>query len=68
MGRDIRQTTDSVETERRHKYLFLASIFFMVVVIIGLAVIGFGLLYVLKSELGIDIFPDRHLWDILLGQ
>jgi hypothetical protein len=68
MGRDIRQTTDSVETERRHKSLFLASIFFMVVVIIGLAVIGFGLLYVLKSELWIDIFPDRHLWDILQGQ
>ena len=25
-------------------------------------------LYVLKSELGIDIFPDRHLWDILQKQ
>jgi len=33
-----------------------------------LAVIGFGVLYVLKSELGIDIFPDRHLWDILQKQ
>ena len=68
MGRDIRLTTDSGETERRHRSLFLASIFFMIVVIIGLAVFGFGVLYVLKSESGIDIFSDRHLWEILQGQ
>lgn len=33
-----------------------------------LAVIGFLAAYLLKSLAGIDIFPDRHLWDFLSGE
>ncbi len=35
------------------------------VVVVAIAILSFLLLYKLKTALGIDIFPDMHLKDIL---
>lgn len=68
LGRDSQQTTDHVESDRRTTSLFMASLLFLAVMMVGLVTLGLGVLYILKSELGIDVFPDRHLWDIIRGR
>lgn len=68
MGRDVRQETHNVEMERRNTSLFMASVLFLAVSMIVLIIFSFGVLYILKSEMGIDLFPDRHLWDVLKGE
>lgn len=41
---------------------------FIIILAVLIFVVVFYLLYLLKSTLGIDIFPNRHLSDILRGK
>ena len=68
-GRDRRATTIKIELNRirrvpkggrRLLYLFAAG-----VILAGLLAVFFSVLYLIKSFLGIDIFQDYHLSDLL---
>jgi len=65
MGRDRRYSVKSVEKERRRTSDIIASIIFIFTILSPIVVGIFFLLYLTKSFLGFDIFPDSHLWDIL---
>lgn len=63
LGVDRRESTKAVELERRWRgALAGGAVFFLVALVpAGLAILL--LLYVLKSAVGIDLFPDKHLLD-----
>jgi hypothetical protein len=69
IGKDRRQATRKILIERRQKASFMAGAVFILVlflnVFLTVSVLGFFILYFAKSFLGIDIFPDQHLWDFL---
>jgi len=65
MGRDRRYTVKSIEKERRRSADIFASFLFFITILSPIIVGLFLLAYFIKSFLGIDIFPDSHLWDIL---
>jgi len=65
LGRDPRQSIHHIESDRRTTSLLMASVLFLAVMMIGLVIFSLGILYILKSELGINIFSDRHLWDFI---
>ena len=65
MGRDQRRTTRAIETERRQKVALAGKVLFFISVFSPFILLIFLFLYVLKSVLGIDIFPNRHFWEIL---
>ena len=59
-------------TQQARKIAFLrigklvVDSFFIIFATIPFFLLIFMLLYLIKSALGIDIFPDKHLWDIIL--
>lgn len=67
LGRDRRRAIRKTDEERRRR----ASLCFQALILLLLAVVlsaGFLIfsavgLYIIKSVLGIDLFPDKHLWD-----
>jgi hypothetical protein len=67
VGKDRRKATRKILVERRQKASFMAGVVFIGIlflnVFLTVAVVGFFILYVAKSFLGIDIFPALHLWD-----
>jgi len=65
MGRDRRYSVKAIERERRRNSDIIASILFVFTILSPVIVGIFLLLYFIKSFLGIDIFPNTHLWDIL---
>lgn len=71
LGKDRRTAARAKVIERRRRGSLLAGL--LLVGIVGIGVIVFLLallfmvLYLLKTALGIDIFPDTHLWDMLSG-
>lgn len=69
LGRDQRSKVCEVQVDRRERTTHLLRAFLVLLLFsllfLGLAVVVLWLLYLLKSFLGIDIFPDRHLCDIL---
>ena len=70
-GRDKTAATRTRLIERRRKGSLLAGLLLAgsvaVVISLFLLAILFGIVYLLKTALGIDIFPDSHLWDLLTG-
>jgi hypothetical protein len=67
-GRDRRETRQSIFAERRRKAHVAMSL--MMFSLLTLDIIAFlpglfFLLYILKSALGINLFPNKHLWDFL---
>ena len=68
-GRDRRKSTHLVELVRNSKGNKQASFLFtgIGIIFIGLIVliVGFMTAYYLKSEMGIDIFPGKHLGDFV---
>jgi hypothetical protein len=68
-GRDRRKNTLRIENSRRRKInqaaSFIASGLFLLLVSVLLLVILFAILYWIKCEAGINIFPDKHLSDFL---
>jgi len=69
MGRDRRSHVQDILIHRRQSSSRTAQIGFIALaawfLITGLAVSGFITFYLIKSALGIDIFPDKHLGDFL---
>lgn len=63
VGRDKRYNTRNKETSRK-LYAQGLSLGAMIYILLAMTIpIAFILLYLIKSFLGIDIFPDQHLWD-----
>ncbi len=69
MGRDSRKKTKMMEIGRRHRTGLVGSFFARSLVLfyvgITLLILFFILAYLLKSAMGINIFPDKHLCDFL---
>lgn len=65
MGRDRRAPTREIEAGRRRKTALFGGGLFFVCAISPLILLALLFLYLLKSSLGIDLFPHQHLWDIL---
>ncbi len=65
LGRDKRTNTRSVEKGRRKEGDFFASIFFFLFFTFPLILLFFAVIYITKSEFGIDIFPNSHLFEML---
>lgn len=69
LGRDMRSHVQEILLNRRQRSSRAAQIGFIALagwfLIAGISVTGFIVLYLLKSALGIDIFPDKHLSDFL---
>lgn len=63
VGRDKRSKTKFLEFNRRNEGNTIYSQVFLLVFIIPIIVITFLAVYALKSELGIDFFPNHHLSD-----
>jgi len=65
LGRDKRTNTRSIEKGRRKEGDFFASTLFFLFFTFPLILLLFTVLYITKSELGIDIFPNSHLFEML---
>lgn len=65
MGRDRRSASRRVERKRLTAVSLFAWTMFLLVVASPFIVIVMLLLYYLKSSLGIDLFPESHLSDVL---
>lgn len=69
LGRDMRSHVQEILLNRRQRSSRAAQIGFIAftgwLFIAGIAVTGFIILYLIKSAVGIDIFPDKHLSDFL---
>lgn len=65
VGRDTREEVQAQEAERRAFVRRVNNIMAAAFLLSFTALFLFFMLYYLKSALGIDIFPDRHLWDFL---
>lgn len=63
MGRDKRSTTRNKEERRKQKATTMSAVFGVYLIICAAFPIIFLALYVVKSFLGIDLFPDQHLSD-----
>ena len=63
IGRDRRSSSINKEERRRTKAKSVSVMMFIYALICMLAPILFIALYLIKSFLGIDIFPDQHLSD-----
>jgi hypothetical protein len=64
MGRDRRSAACRIEKERWGWASLCTRTIFLLVVITPLIIIVLVLLYFLKSSLGIDLIPDRHVTDL----
>ena len=65
MGQDRRTSIQKVEIKRRHHGIFAGGLLMLLVGFSPVILLVLFLFYLLKSSLGIDIFPDKHLWDFL---
>lgn len=69
VGRDLRSHVQDILINRRQRSSRAAQIGFIALVVwlllIGIAGSAFFALYLIKSAVGIDIFPDKHLSDFL---
>lgn len=65
LGRDRRYKIIRSEGIRRKETDIIASITFFIFLISPLLILGFFALYFAKTDLGIDLFPQLHLFDLL---
>ncbi len=63
LGVDRRASTKAVELERRWRGALTGGAVFFLVALGPAVLVILLLLYVLKSAVGIDLFPDKHLLD-----
>ncbi|MDC7224796.1 MAG: hypothetical protein PQJ60_13705 [Spirochaetales bacterium] len=64
VGRDTRQETKKIEAERRYKVRRVNNMVSAFLLLIPFLFILFLLLYYLKSALGINVLPEKHLGDL----
>lgn len=60
-GRDRRIYTQIVECERRQQAVFAAKLVFLAIILSPVILVILVFFYLLKSSLGIDLFPGRHM-------
>jgi len=65
LGRDRRKAIRSREQDRRDHTNSVASLLFLLFLLLPLGLMLFMALYWTKVEMGIDIFPGLHLRDII---
>jgi len=63
MGRDRRHTVKRKELIRRRESDILMNVLFYVFLVSPVLLLVLTVLYITKTELGIDLFPDSHLID-----
>ncbi len=63
-GRDRRRSTKQVEAERRSQGTLTGGLMIFVIGIVPVILVSLFFFYQIKSALGIDLLPDRHLWDL----
>jgi len=72
VGRDRRKHVTEVLVDRRrgsrHSFQVLMLAILFSLVLVGLITFLLIIAYILKSAMGIDIYPDQHLMDILSFQ
>jgi hypothetical protein len=66
VGRDLGIETRIVELERRQRSLLLVKYMGKATIVLLLPLSFLYLLYLLKSALGINLFPNKHLWDFFV--
>lgn len=66
-GRDTRSTTKDTELGRRTGAKLLGNILFIIAALSPIVLILMIILYFLKSAMGINLFPNLSLSDILTG-
>ncbi|MCU7836677.1 MAG: hypothetical protein KZQ83_15685 [gamma proteobacterium symbiont of Taylorina sp.] len=65
LGRDHRRVTKRTEGLRRKETDLWASITFFIIFTLPLLILGFFVIYFIKTELGINLFSEFHLIDVL---
>ena len=65
MGRNSRTAPQNVRREQGSISKFSGVLFFRFFALFFLFLIVLLLLYLIKSKMGIDIFPNRHVWEVL---
>ena len=60
MGPDRRRGTRNLENERRQRTAFAGGIFFFLCIISPFLLLGAVLLYIIKSDLGINLIEGKH--------
>jgi len=63
-GRDRRRSTKQVEAERRSQGTLTGGLMIFVIGIVPVILVSLFFFYQIKSALGLDLLPDRHLWDL----
>ncbi len=64
IGRDTRQETKQIEAERRYRVRKVNNAISAALLLLPFLLLLFLLLYYLKSALGINIMPVKHLGDL----
>lgn len=64
-GRDKRRVTKRVESELRQKTKTASGFVIFLIALISFLIVIFLLLYFIKSVLGINLMPEKHLSDLL---
>jgi hypothetical protein len=67
LGKDIRRNKRPLDTVRINSFLSLIlKIGIYAIITLILLILLFFALYFIKSILGINFFPNKHLWDFLI--
>ncbi len=70
LGRDLRAHKKQTLVDRRSKGSLFSKMTLITLLIVNgsivLLLLSFFAAYLAKSMLGIDLFPDMHLWDFLI--
>lgn len=61
LGRDRRTTRRILEKRRRKLVAFAGNVMFFFMVASPLLLVFLAVIYILKSAMGIDLFPDFHM-------
>ena len=64
-GRDVRTETKGAERKRKQRSALASGVMFILVASIPILVLAFLMLYAMKSDIGINLFEDAHLSDIV---
>jgi hypothetical protein len=64
--RDRRVATQRAEESRSKRVSWAGGVLFALLVVSPFLLLLFFFVYLLKLVLGVDVFPEFHLWDIFL--
>lgn len=64
IGSDSRSAQRTLESQRRQTTFRISKHSLLYIALIAMIPTSLAILYVIKSSLGIDIFPNQHLYEI----